>query len=225
MEFEMILRLMVAGVLGAMIGFEREAKLKEAGLRTHFLVALGSALFMIVSKYAFGDILNKHGMGLDPSRIAAQVVSGVGFLGAGTIIIQRKTVRGLTTAAGIWATSGIGLSVGAGLYWIGCGATVLALIGLEILDRSVKFLLSGTVAKPLRITIHLENQVMISSIVDNLLERGIQIFSYQVDLSEKHKEKNMIELKFALTLPAGLSTAQLLAEIQGIPGIISLHIE
>ena len=90
----------MAGVLGAIIGLDREYRAKEAGFRTHFLVALGSALFMIVSKYGFWDILGDTGIGLDPSRIAAQVVSGIGFLGAGTIIIQKLFVRGLTTAAG-----------------------------------------------------------------------------------------------------------------------------
>ena len=109
MTWDFFFRLLVAGVLGAIIGLDREYRAKEAGFRTHFLVALGSALFMIVSKYGFWDILGNTGIGLDPSRIAAQVVSGIGFLGAGTIIIQKLFVRGLTTAAGIWATSAIGI--------------------------------------------------------------------------------------------------------------------
>ncbi|MEV2280118.1 MgtC/SapB family protein [Paenibacillus larvae] len=115
-QFDMILRLLLAGVFGAMIGFERKSRLKEAGLRTHFLVAVGSALIMVVSKYGFFDVLHVDGVELDASRVAAQVVSGIGFLGAGTIIVQRQAVRGLTTSAGLWATSGIGLTVGAGLY-------------------------------------------------------------------------------------------------------------
>ena len=102
MTWDFFFRLLVAGVLGAIIGLDREYRAKEAGFRTHFLVALGSALFMIVSKYGFWDILGDTGIGLDPSRIAAQVVSGIGFLGAGTIIIQKLFVRGLTTAAGIY---------------------------------------------------------------------------------------------------------------------------
>ena len=96
MTWDFFFRLLVAGVLGAIIGLDREYRAKEAGFRTHFLVALGSALFMIVSKYGFWDILGDTGIGLDPSRIAAQVVSGIGFLGAGTIIIQKLFVRGLT---------------------------------------------------------------------------------------------------------------------------------
>lgn len=137
-EWNFAIRLLVAGVLGAVIGLEREYRAKEAGYRTHFLVSLGSALMMIVSKYGFADILSDTGVGLDPSRIAAQVVSGIGFIGAGTIIIQRQFVRGLTTAAGVWATAGIGLAVGAGMYSLGVAATILTLIGLEVLSRVFK---------------------------------------------------------------------------------------
>lgn len=133
MFWDYILRLLVAGILGGVIGWDREYRAKEAGLRTHFLVALGSALLMIVSQHGFADVSGKPGFGLDPSRIAAQVVSGIGFIGAGTILIQKQFVRGLTTAAGLWATSGIGLAVGGGMYGIGFCAMLFTLIGLEFL--------------------------------------------------------------------------------------------
>lgn len=132
------LRLFVAGAMGILIGLEREYRAKEAGYRTHFLVALGSALMMIVSQYGFMDVLKTDLIRVDPSRIAAQVVSGIGFIGAGTIILQKQIVRGLTTAAGIWATSGIGLAVGAGMYAIGISATLLVLLGLETLSYFFK---------------------------------------------------------------------------------------
>jgi putative Mg2+ transporter-C (MgtC) family protein len=136
------LRLLLAGALGAVVGLDREYRAKEAGYRTHFLVSLGSALIMIVSQYGFMDVLHTEGvqMRLDPSRIAAQVVTGIGFIGAGTIIFQRQIVRGLTTAAGIWATSGIGLAVGAGMYTLGILATALTLVGLEVLSFFFKSL-------------------------------------------------------------------------------------
>ena len=137
---DFVLRLLVAGVLGAIVGLERESRAKEAGYRTHFLVALGSALIMIVSQYGFTDFVGLSGYKIDPSRIAAQVVSGIGFIGAGTIIFQKQIVRGLTTAAGIWTTSGIGMAVGAGMYGLGIGATVLTLIGLEVLTMAFKSL-------------------------------------------------------------------------------------
>lgn len=140
MIWDFILRLVVAGVLGAVIGLDREYRAKEAGYRTHFLVSLGSALIMIVSQYGFQTIIQEHSVTLDPSRVAAQVVSGIGFIGAGTIIIQKQFVRGLTTAAGLWATAGIGLAVGSGMYWLGIAAMVLTLIGLEALSYVFKSL-------------------------------------------------------------------------------------
>lgn len=133
MEWNFILRLCVAGLCGTIIGVDREYRVKDAGFRTHFLVALGSALIMIVSQYGFTEILTHPGVGLDPSRIAAQVVSGIGFIGAGTIIIHRQLVRGLTTAASLWATAGIGLAAGAGMFIVAGAATVLTLFGLEVL--------------------------------------------------------------------------------------------
>lgn len=136
--WDFALRLFVAGAMGVLIGLEREYRAKEAGYRTHFLVALGSALMMIVSQYGFMEVLKADLIRLDPSRIAAQVVSGIGFIGAGTIILQKQIVRGLTTAAGIWATSGIGLAVGAGMYAVGISATLLVLLGLETLSYFFK---------------------------------------------------------------------------------------
>ena len=122
---EMMLRLVLAGVLGGLIGAEREYRGKVAGTRTHLLVALGSALMLLVSQHGFG------GQG-DPGRVAAQIVSGIGFIGAGAIMVDRKSIHGLTTAAGIWVAAGIGMAVAAGLYALAVTTTVLALIGLEV---------------------------------------------------------------------------------------------
>lgn len=140
MWLDFLLRITVAGILGAIIGLDREMRAKEAGFRTHFLVSLGSALIMIVSQYGFEQIIGLEKVSFDPSRIAAQVVSGIGFIGAGTIIIQKQFVRGLTTAAGLWAAAGIGLAVGSGMYILGIGATLLTLIGLEGLGYLFKSL-------------------------------------------------------------------------------------
>lgn len=126
-------RLALAAALGMVIGIERTYRAKTAGIRTHFLVALGSALFMIVSRYGF------EGTG-DPSRVAAQIVSGIGFLGAGTIIMQKHVVHGLTTAAGMWVAAGIGMASAAGLYFVAVISTVLTLIGLETVGRLNRFL-------------------------------------------------------------------------------------
>ena len=134
MEYEFILRIFVAALLGGLIGLEREYRAKEAGFRTHFLVALGSALFMVVSAYGFSDV-QMDGMTSrwDVSRVASQVVSGIGFIGAGTIIFrkQENMVSGLTTAAGLWVTAAIGLACGGGMYVLATGCTFLVLAGLE----------------------------------------------------------------------------------------------
>lgn len=125
-----ILRLAVAALLGCLVGFERHLADKSAGMRTHLLVSLGSALVMIVSAHAFTDVLSPGRIVLDPSRIAAQVVSGIGFLGAGMILRRSSEVHGLTTAAGLWAVAGVGLAAGGGLYFVAIAATVLILITL-----------------------------------------------------------------------------------------------
>lgn len=126
--YVLILRLVLAGVLGGLIGAEREYRSKVAGMRTHLLVAIGAALMFIVSCHGFGE----QG---DPSRVAAQIVSGIGFIGAGAIMVQRRSIHGLTTAAGIWVAAGIGMAVAAGLYAIAVSATVLSLLGLELFGR------------------------------------------------------------------------------------------
>jgi putative Mg2+ transporter-C (MgtC) family protein len=139
-------RLAVAGALGAVIGFERELHEREAGLRTHLMVALGAGLFTIVSAYGFHGILNSSGpnvlVRLDPSRIAAQVVTGIGFLGAGAIIRQGIGVRGLTTAASLWVVAAIGMAAGAG-YWAGAVlATAIGLVALWPLRRITRALVA-----------------------------------------------------------------------------------
>ena len=133
MELEFILRIFCAAVLGGLIGLEREYRAKEAGFRTHFLVALGSAVFMIVSAYGFGDSLTDDLHRWDVSRVAAQVVSGIGFIGAGTIIFRKaeNVVSGLTTAAGLWVTAAIGLACGGGMFILSIATTLMVLIGLE----------------------------------------------------------------------------------------------
>ncbi|HAA3201248.1 TPA: MgtC/SapB family protein [Listeria monocytogenes] len=171
---DFILRLVVAGLLGAIIGLDRETRAKEAGFRTHFLVSLGSALIMIVSQYGFSEIATMQNVSFDPSRVAAQVVSGIGFIGAGTIIIQKKFVRGLTTAAGLWATAGIGLAIGAGMYWVGIAATLLTLIGLEFLSIVFKSFAFHTTA----IIYSTDKQENLVKVTDKIQQNKQQIVSY-----------------------------------------------
>ena len=171
MDWDLILRLMVACVLAAVVGYDREYRAKDAGLKTHFLVALGSALFMIISRYGFGDSTQ-----VDFSRVAAQVVSGIGFIGAGTIIFQKQVVRGLTTAASLWATSGIGMAAGAGLYSIAVAATLLTLIGLE----AVGYLFKKFAARHIYISILVNDKQTAQSVYFDLKKVGYQILSYDM---------------------------------------------
>ncbi len=128
-ELGKLINIVLAAVLGGAIGFERKLRFKEAGIRTHTIVSVGAALMMVVSKYAF------DGMEADASRIAAQIVSGVGFLGAGIIMLRGQKMHGLTTAAGIWATAGVGMACGGELYIVAVGATII-LIGVQCLMHS-----------------------------------------------------------------------------------------
>ncbi|MDC8104019.1 MULTISPECIES: MgtC/SapB family protein [Chryseobacterium] len=145
---EIAIRLLVAAVFGGLVGWDRQRKEGVAGLRTHMLVCVGSSLIMIVSAFGFNDIMGKPSIVLDPSRIAAQVISGIGFLGAGTILFLRpQIIIGLTTAAGLWAVAGIGLAVGGGLYFPAFIATVIILVILALLKPFERKLFKSTKGK------------------------------------------------------------------------------
>ena len=180
MEWNFILRLCVAGLCGTVIGLDREYRVKDAGFRTHFLVALGSALMMIVSQYGFEVFLADHdGTRFDPGRIAAQVVSGIGFIGAGTIIIHRQLVRGLTTAASLWATAGIGLAAGAEMYVVAGAATLLTLFGLEVLT-----LFFGELGhRRTMIVFSAADRAAIDEMFNRLQCRDYSVVSYEVEAS------------------------------------------
>ncbi len=135
---EYIFRILLAGICGMLIGIERSNRSKEAGTRTHFMVACGAALIMVVSKYAFFDVItqglyNGVEVRLDPSRVASTIASGIGFLGAGMIFVHKNNITGLTTAAGIWATSGVGMAIGAGMYSVGIASTVIIVVAQIVL--------------------------------------------------------------------------------------------
>ena len=170
MILEITLRLFVALLLGGVIGIEREYRSKEAGFRTHFLVALGSALFCVVSQYGFGFDLK------DSSRVAAQVVSGIGFLGAGTIIFQKNVVRGLTTAAGLWVTAAIGLACGTGMYIAAAIATAIVLFGLEVMNSFIPTFGTTTV----QLTFTASTKESVKRVVDQINDDCIELYSYEL---------------------------------------------
>ncbi len=131
-QLPFIIRVVVACICGAAIGYERSVRQKDAGIRTHVIVALGSALMMVVSKYGFFDVIITDSVQIDAGRIAANIVTGISFLGAGVIFVRNASIKGLTTAAGIWATAGVGIAIGSGMYLIGVFSTALMIV-LQIL--------------------------------------------------------------------------------------------
>lgn len=176
MIWDFVWRLVLAALFGTIIGLDREYREKEAGFRTHFLVSLGSALMMIVSQYGFSEILAHDGVSLDPSRIAAQVVSGIGFIGAGTIIFNHQIVRGLTTAASLWATAGIGLTAGAGMSWLALAATILTLVALEGLSLVFRSLGSRRMV----VVFSASDRTGVADTLDRIRTDGYMVVSYEV---------------------------------------------
>jgi putative Mg2+ transporter-C (MgtC) family protein len=172
----MIFRLVAAGFLGGLIGLEREFRAKEAGVRTHFIVALGSALFMIISEFAFDG--KQH----DAARVAAQVVSGIGFIGAGVIIFQRNVVRGVTTAAGLWVAAAIGLACGDGMYPVAIAATVLTVSCLEMMH----FVNLHYSEKVVDLTLIPEKPYDLPSLPEKLKNQRVNVDAYSISGGKIH---------------------------------------
>ena len=168
--WNLILRLVIAGLLGGLIGLEREVRAKGAGVRTHFIVALGSALFMIISQYAFTGQF-------DHARVAAQVVSGIGFIGAGVIIFQKNVVRGVTTAAGLWVAAAVGLASGAGMYPVAVAAMLLTVLCLE----TMHFVTRNYGEKAYSVSISPVGGEEVVRILDALKDNGIEVESFSVE--------------------------------------------
>ncbi|MFJ4170950.1 MgtC/SapB family protein [Paenarthrobacter sp. NPDC089714] len=173
--WQMCVALAVALLLSTAIGFERQSKNKSAGMRTHAMVGLGAALFMVVSKYGFSDVLMVDLVRLDPSRLAAQVVSGIGFIGAGLVFVRRNQVRGLTTAASIWVTAAVGTSAGAGLVWPAVFVTAAHFVivyAYPVMSRKLRFGLPGRWV--LRVT-YLDGVGALRDVLSTCTEEGFQV--------------------------------------------------
>ena len=215
MEWNFVLRLCVAGLCGTVIGLDREYRVKDAGFRTHFLVAMGSALMMLVSQYGFSDILSAvPEVKLDPSRIASQVVSGIGFIGAGTIIIHRQLVRGLTTAASLWASAGIGLASGAGMYLVAGAATVLTLIGLEGLNLVFRRL--GQ--RRIMLVFSAADRNVLSDAFNRLKSEDYTVLSYEVT-AERSGEGMLYRATLVIRAKSSAGEDRYLAVLQNDPDI------
>ncbi len=177
-ELEYLLRLVLAAICGACVGLEREKRQKSAGLRTHIIVAMASALMMIVSKYGFFDVVVKEGISLDASRIAAGVVTAIGFIGAGVIFIRGDNAVGLTTAAGLWATVGIGITIGAGMYIVGVVATLLMII-IQVVMHWKKLNVVSHAAGSITVNLS-KNNLDVLTVRKELEKYGIFIKNYNI---------------------------------------------
>ncbi|MBE6782899.1 MAG: MgtC/SapB family protein [Ruminococcaceae bacterium] len=195
-EWEYMLRLVIACLCGACVGFERSRRFKDAGVRTHVMVTLGAALIMIVSKYGFQDIPALEMMKVDASRVASNVVTGVGFLGAGVIFFKGTSIKGLTTAAGIWTTAGIGLALGSGMYFVGIMSAVIMIIAQFFLHRVLKSVDSYSTSE---ISVSLQNEDGVIDDFKKQLEKENLVI--QACKIIKNSEEGTITLKATVRMP------------------------
>lgn len=226
-EVQMVLRLVLATVLGGMVGIERGKGDRPAGLRTHVLVCVGSTLFMLVSIFGFGDTTPVHttvddlGVRRDSARIAAQVVSGIGFLGAGTIIHEGLSVKGLTTAATMWMVSAIGLAVGSGMYIVSIASTILTLVVLTVLHSWEKQIgLRGKTATRL-IVARVQNRPGIITDVTNYLSiNGVKLKSLNVKSGDRD---SFLELELFVKYNPEVDNMEIISGLHEIEGFMSLE--
>ncbi|MBR5670390.1 MAG: MgtC/SapB family protein [Bacteroidales bacterium] len=179
LSYELIIRILVGGALGGIIGIEREKRAKEAGFRTHFLVALGSTLISVISAYGYDKVADLIPIArYDPSRLAAQIVSGIGFIGAGLIIFQKNVIHGLTTAAGLWVTAAIGIACGVGHYDLAIITTIMVLIALElvmVVDQKLN-------KRQLSITMTTADKDRITKFVNSIKADGVVLRAYDLEV-------------------------------------------
>jgi len=221
-HLELIARLGLAALLGGVIGFERERLSWAAGLRTHMLVCVGACLFMIVSAYGFMDVLAHEHVSLDPSRVAAQVVSGIGFLGAGSILLRGEIVRGLTTAASLWSVAAVGLATGGGLYVAAVAATVIILIILAGIKPLERWYFSSRQRREViisaergRVTLH-------------VLERELGPVTSRINtFIVQHNEESASndDVLIAFSRMAESDFRDLFGKLQRIPGVLKLELK
>ena len=227
LELTMVLRLIVAAILGGIVGMERGSGDRPAGFRTHILVCVGSALFMLVSIYGFDDIApvttnleDDIGTHRDTARIAAQVVSGIGFLGAGTILHEGLTIKGLTTAASLWIVSAIGLAVGSGMYLLSTVATMLTMLTL-VTFRTWEKRFAGNRSERRFIRVVTRNTPgIITEITGYLSECGIKVKTLNVKSDNKN---NNIILEIYLKIDKNIDMGMVADGIQNIDGVLTLE--
>ncbi|CAL1518915.1 MgtC/SapB family protein [Chitinophaga sp. MM2321] len=220
--WETILRLVISAILGSLVGWDRQRKEGAAGLRTHMLVSVGSTLVMIVSTYGFEDILGQRAVMLDPSRIAAQVISGIGFLGAGTILfLRQQVVKGLTTAAGLWSVAAVGLAVGSGLYLAAVFTTVIILLILAVVKPLEKKFFKSEKLNAIYLVLDLQ-KVGLLEIEAIIKSKGIEI----TEMIMHSNDDGSYQIK--MTFESGTDQKLILAvteQLNSTPGISRINLK
>jgi len=213
-NLEFLIRLLLSAALGALVGLERSKRQKEAGVRTHCIIACTSALFMILSKYAFVDTaIGADGLrGADPARIAAQVVSGISFLGAGVIFKNGNSIRGLTTAAGMWGTAAIGMAVGAGMYWLGLIEAAI-LVAIQIILH--RFPVGADALTTQEILVEMEDTPELQAQFDALLKAH----NGQVVESSLSRDEGYLRMEITAKLEPPITHDEALAFLKSNSGV------
>jgi putative Mg2+ transporter-C (MgtC) family protein len=217
--------LAVAFALSSLIGLERELRQRSAGLRTHALVGVAAALIMLVSKYGFTDVLSDRVV-LDPSRVAAQIVSGIGFIGGGLIFVRRDAVRGLTTAATIWLTAGVGMAAGAGLPILAClvtGAHFTVVYGFTPLVRRLERL-SGTVQQSVLRISYRDRDGILRQVLADCTSQGYTVAELTTEQLPDHDQAlGVVSVAMRITGPG--SVPELVASLADVPGVLGIRVE
>jgi putative Mg2+ transporter-C (MgtC) family protein len=217
-ELDIVWRLGLALALSSAIGLERELSQKSAGLRTYTLVGIGSALFMMISKYGFFDVLEPGSVVLDPSRVAAQIVSGIGFIGAGLIFVRRDSVRGLTTAAGVWLTAAVGAACGASLSVLAIATTVAYFIVVFAISPLARRLPASPYAPSALRVIYEDGRGILRRVLAACTSRDFKVADVNVDRPESRAGA----VSVALEIHGPGSVAELAAELGEIDGVMSV---
>ncbi len=223
-ELQIALRLVLAVLLGGMIGFEREQSSHAAGLRTHMMVCLGSCLLMLLSIYGFSAFVDEVNVRVDPARLAAAVITGVGFLGAGTILHTGKGITGLTTAASVWVVSAIGLGVGAGFYFASSVATAMVLFVLWVMNKLERKFIRGKRERVI-VVITEDRPKVLARLQEVMDTRGINVRKMSVREEEASSEFGHLEVRLQIGAQNQQTVAQLLDILRFVEGVLEVRTE
>ncbi len=217
-QAQYLLRILIAALCGLVIGYERESRSKMAGVRTHTIIAMAAALMVVISKYGFFDVIELDGVSVDASRIAASVVTGIGFLGAGIILNNKRSISGVTTSAGIWATLGIGMAIGAGMWALGVGSALL-LIGIQFFFHKHRRLLNSS--NDGKIILHMKKgDDTRERIVSALTSMNIRVISTHMNIYDN----SFIEVSLTVAFPKDFSAENTMTLMTNYPEIASIDL-